>query len=79
MINEEGETMLEKLLAEYARMHEQTVMELFQDREAKKKKVVGIYCTYCPKELIIAAGAVPVGLCGTRDETISAAEEHLPP
>lgn len=78
MINEEGETMLEKLLAEYAWMREQTVMELFQDREAKKKKVVGIYCTYCPKELILAAGAVPVGLCGTRDETISAAEEHLP-
>lgn len=44
----------------------------------RKKKVVGIYCTYCPEELILAAGAIPVGLCGTREETISAAEQVLP-
>jgi benzoyl-CoA reductase/2-hydroxyglutaryl-CoA dehydratase subunit BcrC/BadD/HgdB len=70
--------MLEKLLEEFTQLHEQTMMELFHDREAKKKKVVGIYCTYCPKELILAAGAIPVGLCGTREETISAAEQVLP-
>lgn len=70
--------MLEKLLEEFTRLHEQTVMERFHGREAKKKKVVGIYCTYCPKELILAAGAIPVGLCGTREETISAAEQVLP-
>jgi benzoyl-CoA reductase/2-hydroxyglutaryl-CoA dehydratase subunit BcrC/BadD/HgdB len=70
--------MLKKLLDEFTRLREQTVMELFHDREAKKKKVVGIYCTYCPKELILAAGAIPVSLCGTREETISAAEQVLP-
>lgn len=70
--------MLEKLLDEFTQLREQTVMELFHDRETKKKKVVGIYCTYCPKELVLAAGAVPVGLCGTREETISAAEQVLP-
>ena len=32
-------------------------------------KVVGSYCTYFPRELIIAAGAIPFGLCGTREVT----------
>jgi benzoyl-CoA reductase/2-hydroxyglutaryl-CoA dehydratase subunit BcrC/BadD/HgdB len=40
--------------------------------------VVGIFCTYTPLELIMAAGAVPVGLCGVSDETIPDAEAHLP-
>lgn len=42
------------------------------------RKVVGIYCTYCPQELVLAAGAIPVSLCGTREAPIAAAEEHLP-
>lgn len=42
------------------------------------KKVVGAYCAYSPTELIMAAGAVPVGLCGVSEEPISAAEKHLP-
>jgi benzoyl-CoA reductase/2-hydroxyglutaryl-CoA dehydratase subunit BcrC/BadD/HgdB len=42
------------------------------------KKIVGVYCAYTPNELIRAAGAVPVGLCGTDEEPISAAEKHLP-
>lgn len=49
-------------------------------KEAKEqgKKVVGFYCTYGPQELAIAAGAIPVGLCGTREEPIAAAEADLP-
>jgi len=70
--------MPEKLLDGFTRLREQTVMELFHNREAKKKRIVGIYCTYCPKELILAAGAIPVGLCGTKEETIGAAEQVLP-
>lgn len=48
--------------------------------EAKKSgtKVVGVYCTFCPNELIMAAGAIPVGLCGTKEDPIPAAEEALP-
>jgi len=42
------------------------------------KKVVGIYCTYGPRELALAAGAIAVGLCGTKEEPIPAAENHLP-
>ncbi len=42
-------------------------------------KIVGIYCSFVPTELIMAAGAVPVSLCATSEEPISAAEAHLPP
>lgn len=41
-------------------------------------KVVGIYCSFVPTELIMAASAVAVSLCATSEEPISAAEAHLP-
>lgn len=55
-------------------------VNMIKIKEAKENgtRVVGIYCTYCPQELIIAAGAIPVGLCGTKEEPIAAAEEVLP-
>ncbi|MHC1711232.1 MAG: double-cubane-cluster-containing anaerobic reductase [Solidesulfovibrio sp.] len=40
--------------------------------------VVGIYCTFAPVELVRAAGAVPVGLCGKKQAPIPAAEKILP-
>ncbi|EFL50912.1 2-hydroxyglutaryl-CoA dehydratase D-component [Solidesulfovibrio fructosivorans JJ]] len=40
--------------------------------------VVGIYCTYAPVELVRAAGAIPVGLCGKKQAPIPAAERVLP-
>lgn len=40
--------------------------------------VVGIFCTYTPIELIHAAGAAAVSLCGTSDVPIPHAEKHLP-
>ncbi len=42
------------------------------------KKVVGCLCSYFPTELPLAAGAIPVGLCGTTSEPIEAAEKVLP-
>jgi len=64
-------------------------MEWFEDMidrcidyaEAAKdsgRPVVGIMCEYAPRELIMAAGGVPVCLCGGSAKTIPAAEEHLP-
>lgn len=50
-------------------------VETFRDGGGK---VVGIYCTFAPTELVRAAGAVPVGLCGKRQEPIAAAERDLP-
>jgi benzoyl-CoA reductase/2-hydroxyglutaryl-CoA dehydratase subunit BcrC/BadD/HgdB len=40
--------------------------------------IVGIMCEFTPRELIMAAGAVPVCLCGGSIETIPAAERDLP-
>jgi len=48
------------------------------DAKAKGKHIVGIMCEYTPRELIMAAGAVPVCLCGGSSEMIPPAEEHLP-
>lgn len=42
------------------------------------KKVAGVFCTYAPVELVLAAGAVPIGLCAFSDETIPEAEKELP-
>ncbi|MFH1075571.1 MAG: double-cubane-cluster-containing anaerobic reductase [Pseudomonadota bacterium] len=42
------------------------------------KKVVGLMCSYFPIELALAADAIPVGLCGTTEEPIAAAERVLP-
>ncbi len=42
------------------------------------RPVVGILCEYTPREIIMAAGAVPVCLCGGSADTIPTAEEHLP-
>ncbi|HBS59919.1 MAG TPA: hypothetical protein DEA44_11700 [Firmicutes bacterium] len=41
-------------------------------------KVVGTYCVYAPQEIIIAAGAVPVSLCATKEEPIADGEKVLP-
>ena len=41
------------------------------------KKVVGLMCSYFPIEMALAAGAIPVGLCGTTEEPIAAAEKVL--
>lgn len=41
-------------------------------------RVVGMFCSFVPTELIYAAGALPVGLCAFTDEPIPAAEANLP-
>jgi benzoyl-CoA reductase/2-hydroxyglutaryl-CoA dehydratase subunit BcrC/BadD/HgdB len=53
-------------------------LQYARDAKAKGRRVVGIMCEYTPRELIMAAGAVPVCLCGGSAETIGPAEEHLP-
>ena len=42
------------------------------------KKVVGTYCLFAPYEVIAASGALPVSLCGMKEEPIAHAEKHLP-
>lgn len=40
--------------------------------------VVGTYCAFTPGEIIMAAGAIPISLCGMSEEPIADAEKHLP-
>jgi benzoyl-CoA reductase/2-hydroxyglutaryl-CoA dehydratase subunit BcrC/BadD/HgdB len=46
--------------------------------KAQGRPIVGIMCEFTPREIILAAGAVPVCLCGGAAETIPAAEQFLP-
>ena len=46
--------------------------------KAEGRPIVGMLCEYAPKELIFAAGAVPVCLCGGSLEMIGPAENDLP-
>lgn len=51
-----------------------------QVKELKEQgiPVIGVYCTFMPEEIVLAANAVQISLCSTSDETIAAAEEDLP-
>ncbi|MDF2590907.1 MAG: 2-hydroxyglutaryl-CoA dehydratase, D-component [Clostridia bacterium] len=42
------------------------------------KKVVGMYCVFSPQEIALAADAITVTLCGTKQEPIEDAEKELP-
>ena len=42
------------------------------------RPIVGIMCEFTPREIIMAAGGVPVCLCGGSAATIPAAEQFLP-
>ncbi len=46
--------------------------------KAQGRSIVGIMCEFTPREVILAAGAVPVCLCGGSHATIPAAEQQLP-
>ncbi|MFH1231233.1 MAG: double-cubane-cluster-containing anaerobic reductase [Planctomycetota bacterium] len=53
-------------------------LEYAEKAKASGKKVVGIFCEYTPREIIMAAGAIPVCMCGGSEATIPAAEEDMP-
>jgi benzoyl-CoA reductase/2-hydroxyglutaryl-CoA dehydratase subunit BcrC/BadD/HgdB len=46
--------------------------------KAQGRPIVGIMCEYTPRELIMAAGGVPVCLCGGSLDMIGPAENDLP-
>ncbi len=46
--------------------------------KAQDRPVVGIMCEFTPREIILAADAVPVCLCGGSAATIPPAEQFLP-
>jgi len=60
---------------------EDMVQHCYDHVSAEKEQgapAVGIMCEYTPREIIMAAGAIPVCLCGGDVEKIPVAEESLP-
>ena len=49
-----------------------------ESAKAAGRPVVGILCEFTPRELILAAGAVPVCLCGGDADMIAPAQRDLP-
>jgi benzoyl-CoA reductase/2-hydroxyglutaryl-CoA dehydratase subunit BcrC/BadD/HgdB len=54
-------------------------LRIFQIAEERKagKKIVGTFCLFVPDEIIFAAGADRVILCGGKNDTVSIAEQYL--
>lgn len=73
----ENEAVLPRTYEEFNEKRKESFMDVkgFKD---KGGKLVGYLCTYAPLEIIDAAGAAAVGLCGTSNETVSVAETMLP-
>jgi benzoyl-CoA reductase/2-hydroxyglutaryl-CoA dehydratase subunit BcrC/BadD/HgdB len=65
------------LWKEFDRFAEKAVYQI-HTAKAKGIPIAGIYCVFAPGELIRAAGAVPIGLCGKEEGPIPAAETDLP-
>jgi benzoyl-CoA reductase/2-hydroxyglutaryl-CoA dehydratase subunit BcrC/BadD/HgdB len=57
--------------------YELRIAQLKEERE-NGIKVVGTFCLYVPDEIIFAAGADRIVLCGGRADTIPLAEQSLP-
>ena len=71
---------IKTLPAVFEEFSEQRRNSFLHAYEIKEKNIpfVGTFCTYTPNEVIMAAGAIPVGLCSFSDETIAEAEQDLP-
>jgi benzoyl-CoA reductase/2-hydroxyglutaryl-CoA dehydratase subunit BcrC/BadD/HgdB len=70
-------TELPEVFANFADARQQGFLAMKEMKE-RGQGVVGMFCTYTPLEIFMAAGLVSVGLCATSDETISEAEKTLP-
>ncbi len=53
-------------------------LDYAREAHAQGVPIVGIMCEYTPRELILAAGGLPVCLCGGSAKTIPVAEQDLP-
>ena len=58
-------------------LFEKNFTDIAQAKE-EGRKVIGYYCLFSPVEIALAAGAIPVSLCGSKDDPIEKAEKVLP-
>lgn len=68
---------LPEIFEEFAEQKKESFLKLKELKE-KGVPVVGAYCSYFPKEIAIAAGAIPISLCSYGNESVVAAERVLP-
>lgn len=68
---------LPEVFEEFAEQRKNSFLQVKKIKDSGKP-VVGMYCTYFPREIAQAMGARTVSLCSTSDETISEAEKDLP-
>jgi benzoyl-CoA reductase/2-hydroxyglutaryl-CoA dehydratase subunit BcrC/BadD/HgdB len=69
--------MNESLMNRVQQAFEQNAMDI-ETMKNEGRKAIGCYCLYSPVELIVAADAIPLPLCGTKNDPVAAAEEVLP-
>ncbi len=62
----------------YRSCFEEKVFHEARALKAEGVKVFGVYCSFTPKELIAAAGAIPVSLCAGSEKPMEHAHLHLP-
>jgi len=58
-------------------VHGLRIKEL-QDAKAAGKKIIGTFCVFVPEEIVLAAGAIQVGLCAGAEIGKESAEKVLP-
>lgn len=68
---------LPEIFEEFAEQKRKSFLKVkeYKDRNIP---VIGAYCSYFPRELATAMGAVPIGLCSSSEETVQIAENVLP-
>ena len=68
---------LPEIFEEFAEQKKQSFLEVKKCKD-RHIPIIGAYCSYFPRELATAMGAVPVGLCSSSEETVKIAESVLP-
>lgn len=68
---------LPEVFEEFAEARKNSFLAIKKIKE-EGTPIVGVFCTYLPREIANAMGAAVVGLCSVSDETIPDAEKDLP-
>lgn len=68
---------LPEVFEEFAEQRKNSFLQVKKIKDSGRP-VVGMYCTYFPREIAQAMGAKTVSLCSTSDETTAEAEVDLP-
>ena len=68
---------LPEIFEEFGEQKRASFLEVKKYKEAGKP-VIGAYCSYFPRELAMAIGAIPVGPCSLSKDTEEIAEQTLP-